>query len=110
MFRKIISLIILLFALFSMSVGMPSDTITTKPCKLKGINLYGDVKIVTSNATFKVKIVSHRPYLYVRRVSYRPSECGEWRFTTFGEDFTIQFVTFGEDFTINYVNYNPGIR
>jgi len=78
-------------------------TYITKDCKCGSTKLYGDVQVVTSGGWFKVKI-SNPATLDVRRVTGKPSRCGDWRFVYGGADFTIQFVDDNEDFTIRFVN------
>jgi|GEM_PF-1378773 len=78
-------------------------TYITKDCKCGSTKLYGDVQVVNSGGWFKVKI-SNPATLDVRRVTGKPSRCGDWRFVHNGADFTIQFVDENEDFTIRFVN------
>ncbi|MDR1896550.1 MAG: hypothetical protein LBR10_07160 [Prevotellaceae bacterium] len=79
--------------------------------------LYGDVKIVTDpkeHADFRVKLVESPGLaaVYVKKVAFRPTQCGEWRFTDSAEaaHFTVRFVPEGEweHFTIRFVDSDPG--
>ena len=78
-------------------------------CRCRGIPLYGAVKVVPYNATFKVRITNSKPALKVRKVPMSIYSCGEWYFVEDYEDFTIEYVNSGEDFTISFVSSYPGI-
>lgn len=82
----------MIFLLFF--AGKPID------CTLKGKLLGGRVKVVASNADFKVKLVNSNPDLEVKKVEFGTKKCGEWYFVEYSQDFSIQFVDQGEDFTI----------
>ena len=60
-------------------------------------------------ADYKVRIVTSFPDLKVRKVNTDSKVCGEWRFVSYHEDFTIQFVDHHEDFSISYTDYFPGL-
>ncbi|MDR3350356.1 MAG: hypothetical protein LBN98_01745 [Prevotellaceae bacterium] len=76
------------------------------------IRLRGNVRIITDpeeHADFRVKLIS-APGLasvYIKIVSH-PAGCGEWKWVTSGEDFSIRFVDEMELFTIRIVTDMPG--
>ncbi len=65
------------------------------------VPLYGRVRVVDIEETFKVRVVNIGEDLRVK-VKVFPSECGEWKFVDIAEDFSIKFVDIGEDFTIRF--------
>ncbi len=88
----------------------PAPPCDLKHCCLKGIPLYGRVKVVKALATFEVKVVSGLADLDVRKVAYTPGRCGEWQFVDALEDFSIEFVDALEDFSIEFVDALPGVN
>jgi len=108
-------LISLLFPLMMAVTPVDSTLINQDPifdkenCTCNGIPLYGDVKVVNSNADFKVQIVNSNADLMVEKVNSNALKCGEWIFVNSNPDFTIEFVNSNPDFTILYVNTQPGI-
>ena len=87
----------------------PSKALAKSTCMLKGKKLYGKVKIVKYNPTFKVKTVTYSQNLKVKKVKYSANSCGKWEFVKYGEDFSVQFVDYGEDLKIKYVDYGEGM-
>lgn len=76
----------------------------------KTFNLYGDVRIVESQADLNVRVVHSQADLNVREVEYTARNCGEFRFVEHSADFTIRFVDSFPDITIEYVKSSPGIN
>ena len=87
----------------------PAPPCDLKHCCLKGIPLYGKVKVVQYNATFRVAITQGQGDLNVCEVPYIPKRCGEWQFVDYSEDFSIEYVTGFEDFTIFFTIGTPGL-
>ena len=58
-----------------------------------GCHLWGDVRIVNNPDKADFRVLRTKPYadICVRLVK-DPGECGEWRFVTKGEKFTVYFV------------------
>lgn len=81
----------------------------TSDCKCKGIPLHGKVKVVESFEDFKVRVVNSFEDIRVDTNWYGQMGCGDWKFVTAGEDFTIRYVNAFEDFKIRYVNAFHGL-
>ena len=79
-------------------------------CSCRNKELKGRVKIVKSNADFKVKTVDSFPDLRVKKVKTFPNNCGEWQFVDSDEDFSVEFVSNFADFTIMYVDNFAGVK
>ncbi len=88
----------LLFLLLLVSLPVMAAQRISDDCTMRGIRLWG-----------KVRVVSNFADLHVRVVDNFADECGEWQFVDSHEDFTIQFVDFHEDFSIKYVDYFEGL-
>ena len=78
-------------------------------CQFDGIDLYGDVQVVSSFPDITVKKVSSFPTLNVQWVSSFPDSCGKWREVSSSPDFTIQYVDSFPDIEISEVNSFPGV-
>ncbi len=94
-----------LFLLFMFAMPLVASEQVTGNCRMRGIRLWGKVRIKSTNADFKVREVGGFADICVFEVDSNPKQCGEWQMVTYDEDFTIQFVSHGEDFTIKYVDY-----
>ena len=101
-----------------MTLFTPADStiIDTDPtfdkenCTCKEIPLYGKVRVMDNAfADFDVKIVEAFPDINVQKVEVAASECGQWQFVEYGEDFTIRYVEAFPDFSIRFVPAFPGI-
>ena len=101
-----------------MTLFTPADStiIDTDPifdkenCTCKEIPLYGKVRVIDyPYADFEVKIVEGFPDINVQKVEVAASECCQWQFVEYGEDFTIQYVDVFPDFSIRFVTVFPGI-
>lgn len=77
-------------------------------CAFNGIDLYGDVEIVTSFPDVKVQIVTSFPDLNVQMVDSLPDSCGLWKIVTSLPDFKIQYVDRFPDIKIQFVDSFPG--
>jgi hypothetical protein len=78
-------------------------------CTLKGIPLFGKVKILTTPGgfpTFKIRETAF-PDLKVLKTDF-PTSCGKWQEVQNFEDFSVEVVTAFEDFQIQYSAF-PGI-
>jgi len=95
----------ILFVLLSFTITLAAQRDT---CSMRGIPLYGRVRVVNSFPTFKVRIVTANADYNIMLVKSFPDRCARWQFVTSHEDFTVQFVTSHEDFTIRYVTSFPG--
>ena len=84
-------------------------TITDKETG-KTFALYGDVRIVESQADLNVRIVNSQADLNVRKVEHTARNCGEFHFVEQSADFTIRIVNSFPDITIEMVNSFPGIN
>jgi hypothetical protein len=93
-----------------LSFGCKSQDINPYNCTFKGKKLYGKVKIVNSNADFKVRVVDYSEDISIKKTVNNPSSCGEWKFVESSEDFKIQIVKDGEDFKIRYITGSPQIN
>lgn len=72
--------------------------------------VYGKIKIVPSNGTFKVRKTHVMEDLRVV-ITDDPDSCGKWQFVPEDfdeEDFDIQFVDEDEDFSVKFVDKDPG--
>jgi len=78
-------------------------------CTFNGIDLHGDVQVVTSFPDITVKKVTSFPDLNVEWVSSFPDNCGEWKEVSSSPDFTIQYVDSFPDLEIEEVSSFPGI-
>ena len=78
-------------------------------CTFNGIDLYGDVEVVTSFPDVKVQIVTSFPDLNVQLVDSFPDSCGLWKIVTSLPDFKIEYVTSFPDIKIQMVNSFPGL-
>lgn len=105
--KYLLALVLIPIATLFASSNKPIDK---EKCSCEGIPLYGNVKVVTSHPTFKVKVVDALADMDIRLIDYTPSRCGEWRFVDGCEDFSIQFVEYFEDFSICFVDCTPGVR
>ena len=105
---KIASLIVIIYS--GAIHNSANSTIAKSRCMLKGKKLYGKVKIVKYNPTFKVKVVDYNPTLKVKKVKYSANSCGKWEFVKYGEDFSIKFVDYNPDLKIKYVTYSEGMK
>lgn len=63
-------------------------------CRVNDIRLTGNVRIVSSAPDLRVYISSSETFhsLEVEIVDVIPSNCGEWRITDRGEDFSIKII------------------
>lgn len=86
---RLLSLLIIFFPVIT-----PQAPISFDNCQLNNINLYGNVRIVDSASDITVYIASSESFnsLEVEIVDFIPSNCGEWRITDRGEDFSIQII------------------
>ena len=100
-----LSCLILILSLFSLSGGPKVES----DCSCKHKPLYGNVKVVTAGADFRVQVVDIAPDLRVDTSVIKAIRCGEWHMVTAGADFTIQLVTISPDIRVQYVKLNPGI-
>ncbi|UYZ85451.1 hypothetical protein MTZ49_07850 [Entomomonas sp. E2T0] len=91
------------FANYTLAEGIDKER-----CTFKGIPLYGNVKIVDSNADITVQRVEMSADLDVK-LNDLPANCGEWNFVDQEADFTIEYVPEGADFKIREVDIEPGI-
>jgi hypothetical protein len=121
--KKLVCIVLLIFAASAATAQgqhpLISDCSITKDFGMMSetFRLYGNVKVVTDPkeyADFRVKVVK-APGLaavYVKKVTEKPLDCGEWRFVESTEKatFTVRFVTEMEHFTIRFVDSNPGSR
>jgi len=87
----------------------PQPAHALSSCSFQGIQLFGEVTEVPSNADVKVEIVSGGADLKVQWVQRHADACGEWRRVGLGADFTIQIVPSGGDIRIQLVSDNPGL-
>ncbi len=79
-------------------------------CECRGIPLYGRVRVVQRNATFRVKVTNDQADLNVQRYNMPTTICGLWYFIeSENEDFTIEYVNSGEDFSIAFTPNRPGL-
>jgi len=78
-------------------------------CTLKGVKLWGKVKVVDSFPDLKVKRVTSFPGLKVKTVTSFADSCGKWRYVDSFPDFTIQWVTSFPDLEIEPVESFPGL-
>ena len=71
-------------------------------------NLHGKVKIVQSNATYRIFIQNNNYDTKVKLVPSFPTKPGLWQIVAYGEDFTVQFVDNKAlaDFSIKFI---PGV-
>lgn len=98
------SIILITLLVFSFSSQKP----ISGDCKCNGINLWGDVEIVSIGEDFRVKVVLIDADLKVDTIPSLPSKCGEWRFVECLGDFKIRFVDIDEDFSIQFSSL-PGL-
>ncbi len=85
-----------------------AEEIDKERCTFKDIPLYGNVKIVDSDADITVQRVESAADLDVK-LNASPANCGEWNFVDQEADFTIEYVPEGADFKIREVDIEPGI-
>ena len=78
-------------------------------CTYQGLELFGEVSVVSANADLKVEVVSSGADLRVQWVNRHADSCGEWRRVGLGADFTIEIVPSGGDIRIREVTGNPGL-
>lgn len=99
---------------FLIAVNSLNDNVSKDCFFIKNNNktkkLFGQVHVVNSGGTYKVKIVDFNSDLKVQVVNFNPNSCGEWQFVNFNGDFDVQFVDSNEDFSIQFVNSNPGFN
>jgi len=100
----------MLFTPADSSIIDTEPTFDKENCTCKEIPLYGKVRVIDNPyADFDVKIVEVFPDINVQKVEVAASECGQWQFVEYGEDFTIRYVDVFPDFSIRFVTVFPGI-
>jgi hypothetical protein len=100
----------MLFTPADSSIIDTEPTFDKEDCTCKEIPLYGKVRVIDNPyADFDVKIVEVFPDINVQKVEVAASECGQWQFVEYGEDFTIRYVDVFPDFSIRFVTVFPGI-
>jgi hypothetical protein len=102
---KTVVLVVCLLALY----GSPASAADAGDCAVKGVRLYGKVKVVESFPDLRVQVVDSFPGLKVQVVTAFPTTCGKWQFVDNFPDFTIQYVESFPDIKIMFVNAFPGI-
>ena len=105
--KYLLALVLIPIAALFASSNKPIDK---EKCSCEGIPLYGRVKVVTYAPTFNVRVVEYGENMDIKVVDCCPTQCGEWQFVDYGEDFSICFVDYGEDFSIRFVDCAPGVR
>lgn len=97
--------LIFLFLLLSL---FPEDKIS-KECQFNGHTLFGKVRVVEFGEDIKVRVVTFSQDIKVRIRQHFASDCGQWVYVDFGEDFKIRYVDFAEDIKIRFVNFSEGL-
>ncbi len=119
--KKTVILMLIFVALSAIStsaqkIELGKFTIDKNACTItnnetgKTFDLYGDVRIVESQADLNVRIVNSQADLNVRKVEHTARNCGEFHFVEQSADFTIRIVNSFPDITIEMVNSFPGIN
>ncbi|MGD1933676.1 MAG: hypothetical protein ACFB0Z_04060 [Candidatus Phaeomarinobacter sp.] len=85
------------------------QALALQSCSYQGLELFGEVAVVSANADIKVEVVPSGADLKVQWVNQHADRCGEWRRVGLGADFTIQLVPAGGDIKIQEVTRNPGL-
>ncbi|MGD1903461.1 MAG: hypothetical protein ACFB9N_14605 [Geitlerinemataceae cyanobacterium] len=98
-----------LFARANAQVSPQVASFNASSCQFNGINLYGDVRVVSSFPDITVKKVTSFPDLNVQWVSSFPDSCGKWKEVSSSADFTIQYVDSFPDIEIEEVSSFPGV-
>lgn len=102
---KAIILVACLLALYE----SPAFAADAGDCTMKGIKLYGKVKVVESFPDLRVQVVDSFPDIKVQVVTAFPTACGKWEFVDSFPDFTIQYVESFPDVKVKFVDSFPGI-
>jgi len=97
----------------ALSVAATSTVADEEPdlvgCSYLGLDLYGEVILVSDDPDVRVEIVQKDPDIRVQWVNRHAGSCGYWRLVGLGADFRVQIVPENGDIKIQEVESNPGL-